>query len=218
MKFSTLASAVILTATTSSVALADCKLSDATFKNEIAAGDMRQNHFRAVLRDMRELRAAAATLGKYDKNAACEAIIAAMRDITSNPPQNVALRSVTKLGGKLKVNEIIDAELRSVNNEYLGYVSDIIVDATGTPGFVVVEFGGFLGIGEEQAVIPFKTLQVSPDQEAFFVPLTQEQFEKAPRFDSSSVNWASDQSWKKGVEEYYGTRSASANDASSQNN
>jgi sporulation protein YlmC with PRC-barrel domain len=164
---------------------------------------MRAAHFRPLVRDLRQLHKSAQVLQKLGKEDACETVIAAMQDLADNPPKNVALRRVSDIGGKLRVDELMDAEVRSADNEYLGSIDDMVLDSTGQPSYVIVEYGGFLGFGEDQVVIPFESLQVSADRDAFFVPVTEAQFEEAPRFKRDGFDWAQDETWRSQVDGYF---------------
>jgi len=181
----------------------DCAFDDAAFQNKVMNGPIRDKAFKPVVEDLRTLRQTLKILQKYNREDACEEVAEAMEDISNNPPQELARKPVTDAGGKVSVAKIMNSEIRSSDNEYIGHVEDVILDANGAPGYVIVEHGGFLGIGEEQAAIPFKSLQVTPDREAMFVPLTTDQFEKAPRFKRESVGWMKDKTWRRSVDGYY---------------
>ena len=56
---------------------------------------------------------------------------------------------------------------------------------TGQIDYVVVEFGGFLGIGIKYFAIPFNMLQVNPEKKIFVFKGKKEMLEKAPGFDLS---------------------------------
>lgn len=50
--------------------------------------------------------------------------------------------------------------------------------------YAIVGFGGFLGIGEQYALVPFEAMSVDPDPSVrtFYLPTTREAFESSPRF------------------------------------
>ena len=47
----------------------------------------------------------------------------------------------------------------SANNESIGDINDVIVDRNGQAIAAVVGVGGFLGIGEKDVAVPFKSLE-----------------------------------------------------------
>jgi len=69
-------------------------------------------------------------------------------------------------------------------DENLGEIKDIMLDLTaGKIEYVVVEFGGFLGIGEKFFAVPFGALKIDTDRHAFILEKTKSELEKAPGFD-----------------------------------
>ncbi len=68
--------------------------------------------------------------------------------------------------------------------ENLGEVKDIMLDIEeGKIEYVVVEFGGFLGIGEKFFAVPFSALSIDTERHAFILAKSKEELEKAPGFD-----------------------------------
>ncbi len=74
-----------------------------------------------------------------------------------------------------------------VNNklgERLGDIKDIMIDVnTGKIEYFIIEFGGFLGIGEKFFAIPFRLLRIDTVDEVFILDQQKEILEKAPGFD-----------------------------------
>lgn len=202
-RFSITSAALLLVAAGATTAFADCDASQKNFNANVLSGKLRAEHFRPLTKDLRHLRKSAAILGRLGKDEMCEQLVQTMESLASNPPKHAALRPIGDLGGKIRVDEIMDAEVRSSENEYIGSVEDLVLDGKGSPAYVIAEFGGFLGIGEEQVVIPFNALQVSPQRDALFVPVTKSQFDKAPRFKRNAINWADDKAWKSNVDAFY---------------
>lgn len=84
----------------------------------------------------------------------------------------------------LAATSIIGDKVHNPQNEQLGKIADIMVDiTTGKIEYVVIEFGGFLTIGEKYFAIPFSLLQVDPANKAFLLDQPKEKLEKAPGFD-----------------------------------
>lgn len=84
----------------------------------------------------------------------------------------------------LAATSIIGDKVHNSQAEHLGKIADIMVDiTTGKIEYVVIEFGGFLTIGEKYFAIPFGLLKVDPANKAFLLDQTKEKLEKAPGFD-----------------------------------
>ena len=84
----------------------------------------------------------------------------------------------------LAATSIIGDKVHNGQNEHMGKIADIMVNIiTAKIEYVVIEFGGFLTIGEKYFAIPFRLLQVDPVKKAFIFNQPREVLEKAPGFD-----------------------------------
>ncbi len=114
---------------------------------------------------------------------------------------------LSEFQGRLTVDNMMDTDVRGANGEVVGEVSDIILNADGQPSHAVVAFGGFLGLGEDRVAIPYSKLRTQAnvtdmDNLTFFIPMTEEQIENAPRLQQDS-NWMADDSWVSQNDQYY---------------
>ncbi|MEO8111618.1 MAG: PRC-barrel domain-containing protein [Ginsengibacter sp.] len=86
----------------------------------------------------------------------------------------------------LAATSVIGDKVHNAQDEHLGKIADIMIEiATGKIEYVVIEFGGFLTIGQKYFAIPFSLLQVDPAKKAFLLDQPKEKLEKAPGFDMS---------------------------------
>src|ERR1044071_7696819 len=54
--------------------------------------------------------------------------------------------------------------------EHLGKVKEIMLDINeGKISYLVIEFGGFLGVGEKYFAIPFEALTIDPEHHSFIL-------------------------------------------------
>jgi len=84
----------------------------------------------------------------------------------------------------LSAKTIIGDKVMNNENEHLGEIHDIMIDVrTGKIEYYVIEFGGFLGIGEKFFAIPFHLLSVDPEHKVFRFHESRETLRKAPGFD-----------------------------------
>ena len=84
----------------------------------------------------------------------------------------------------LTASSIIGDKVHNSEGEDMGKIEDIMIDiTTGKIEYVVIEFGGFLTIGEKYFAIPFRLLQVDAANKAFIFDQPKEMLEKAPGFD-----------------------------------
>jgi len=84
----------------------------------------------------------------------------------------------------LTASSIIGDKVHDEKDESMGKIEDLMIDlATGKIEYVVIEFGGFLGMGIKYFAIPFAMLQVNPEKKLFVFNQPKERLEKAPGFD-----------------------------------
>jgi len=89
---------------------------------------------------------------------------------------NIPTRFLTALS-------IIGDKVVNPQDEKLGSIKDIMIDInSGKIEYIVIELGGFLGIGEKFFAIPFSHLKLDSIHERFVLRHTKEILEKAPGF------------------------------------
>lgn len=109
--------------------------------------------------------------------------------------------------GVVTVSKIMGYQVKNPNGETLGEIEDIVLDVSEDRiAYVVIAFGGFLGLGEELTPVPFSALVPAVDEAAFILPMTPERLEKAPRYSVSKMPEMNDQEWGKSIHAYYGQR------------
>jgi len=76
------------------------------------------------------------------------------------------------------------------NDEDLGTIGDVVLGEDGkTAEAVIIDFGGFLGIGTKPVAVGFDTLKFQQDQNGnryVFLNVTREQLDQAPAFDAET--------------------------------
>jgi sporulation protein YlmC with PRC-barrel domain len=72
--------------------------------------------------------------------------------------------SAAQYDGLIRVSRFNDYDLRNADDADLGEVEDLVVNLNaGRVMFAVVDFGGFLGLGETSVAVPWSRLQINPD-------------------------------------------------------
>ena len=83
----------------------------------------------------------------------------------------------------LTASSVIGDKVLNNNNEDMGSIKDVMLDIrNGKIEYYIIEFGGFLGIGEKYFAIPFNLLSVDPDNKVFRFNEKKETLIKAPGF------------------------------------
>jgi sporulation protein YlmC with PRC-barrel domain len=84
----------------------------------------------------------------------------------------------------LTAKSIIGDKVENRHGEKLGDIKDIMLNVhTGCSEYVVLEYGGFLGMGEKLFAIPFKALVLDADKKVFILDREKEYIKKSPGFD-----------------------------------
>src|SRR5689334_13591680 len=61
--------------------------------------------------------------------------------------------------GQWRASKLVGVDIYNNNNENIGEVNEILVDASGKIDAVIVGVGGFLGIGEKNVALPFDAVK-----------------------------------------------------------
>lgn len=105
----------------------------------------------------------------------------------------------------LTASSIMSNKVQNKKGDKLGDIKDIMIDiTTGKIEYMVIEFGGFLGIGEKYFAVPFRLLTIDTVDEVYILDQDKETLENAPgfdkdhwpktnshEFDSSNLYWGS---------------------------
>jgi sporulation protein YlmC with PRC-barrel domain len=84
----------------------------------------------------------------------------------------------------LTATTIIGDKVYNNLDENLGEVKDIMLNVEdGKIEYIVIEFGGFLGIGEKFFAVPYRALALDTKRHAFVLGQKREVLENAPGFD-----------------------------------
>ncbi len=80
----------------------------------------------------------------------------------------------------LIVDRIDDMDVHGPGGEKIGEIDEVLMDGAGQPVAVSIEVGGFLRIGEREAVVMLDQLRL--DGQRFVTSLTKAQIEALPRW------------------------------------
>ena len=102
------------------------------------------------------------------------------------------------------VEKIIGSKVMNLKGETLGKIEDVVVDIdTGRILYAVLDFGGFLGIGDKLFPVPWKSLAALPSEGIFFLDRSKEQLEKAPGFDKNKLPDMGEVHWGTRINQFY---------------
>lgn len=104
----------------------------------------------------------------------------------------------------VKTADVIGVDVKNTAGENLGEVKEIILDKyNGYVRYVVLSFGGFLGLGDKLFALPWKAFSYDPDQDAFILSIDKSLLKNAPGFDKDNWPDMADRKWEEGIYNYY---------------
>src|ERR1700730_6655599 len=100
---------------------------------------------------------------------------------SSMPPAAVILDPLT-------IETVLGREVRSITDENMGRIVDIIVDRSGQVRAAIIDFGGFLGVGSRKIAVDWNILRFGSGEKPAHVviELTQAQLKAAPEYKEGS--------------------------------
>jgi sporulation protein YlmC with PRC-barrel domain len=105
----------------------------------------------------------------------------------------------------VKLTSLTGREVQNPQGDDLGNIEDVVIDAaSGHVAYAVLSFGGFLGLGEKQVIMPWRSLQTIAPGDTFTLNISEEQLKNAPSFDPNEWPDMEDLHWGDTIHEYYG--------------
>ena len=99
-------------------------------------------------------------------------------------PEGTGSPSVTILETQ-EVQGILGRDVRSMADEDIGRIVDILVDGEGRVRAAIIDFGGFLGVGSRKIAVEWKALHFVPaasKRYGIVLELTRDQVKPAPEY------------------------------------
>jgi sporulation protein YlmC with PRC-barrel domain len=84
-----------------------------------------------------------------------------------------------------EVSQLIGKEVKNMEGEHLGTVRDFVKDSEGRISFVIVAYGGFIGLGEKRVAIPYSALTYNAETQHYSCAVSRDRFAAAPEFESA---------------------------------
>jgi sporulation protein YlmC with PRC-barrel domain len=83
-----------------------------------------------------------------------------------------------------RASKIIGTDVKNSKGEDLGDIKDLVLDPmSGRLSYVVVSYGGLLGMGDKLFAIPWSAVRWSTDKDYFVLNMDKEALKNAPGFD-----------------------------------
>lgn len=89
-------------------------------------------------------------------------------------------------------------------NESLGSIKDLMINThDGSIGYVVLSFGGFMGMGDKLFAVPWDAFDVDREDERFCLCVDKEKLKEAPGFDKDNWPSSANDTYFSDVNSYY---------------
>jgi hypothetical protein len=153
-------------------------------------------------REMSAVLAAAEVFARNGREEACQNVLAELRDLQEQrlaqleeagiPPEEVqswrqellvSAQPVSEVGGNIRIENVLGADVRNLRDDDLGDIKDVILDQEGDLAYVLVGRGGFFGVGEDLVPVRWQDLRAVPDADTFVLDIEEDVFEQAPAVD-----------------------------------
>lgn len=107
----------------------------------------------------------------------------------------------------VKTKEVIGVKVKNIAQEDLGKIEEILLDKrTGQVCYVVLSFGGFLGMGDKLFALPWNSLHYDTKQDCFILGVDKEKLKNAPGFDKNNWPIWTDRTWGESIHKFYDTK------------
>ncbi len=95
--------------------------------------------------------------------------------------------AIMNADGSLNASKLVGMDIKSPDNETLGDIGEVVLDKDGEVRGVVVDVGGFLGIGERPVLLSWEdvTLTEQDGKATVIANVTKDRLEQMPVYDSS---------------------------------
>lgn len=104
----------------------------------------------------------------------------------------------------VRTADVINKSVTSPEGEGLGKIEEIVLDkVSGECRYVVLSFGGILGIGDKFFAIPWSKISYNPQNEGFSLSIDKEKLKHAPGFDKNCWPDMASEEWSSGVKDFY---------------
>ncbi|WP_029029626.1 PRC-barrel domain-containing protein [Salinarimonas rosea] len=85
-------------------------------------------------------------------------------------------------------DDLDDVEVWGANGEEIGEVEEVVVGADGTH-YIVLEVGGFLGIGDDDVAIPMDRFAARGDEGLVLVSMTEDELEQMAEYEEGDAGY-----------------------------
>ena len=117
----------------------------------------------------------------------------------------VASTNTTEKYGVVSASKIIGEAVINRQNETLGKIHELVIDAKeGRLAYAVLSFGGFMGMGNKLFAMPWRAFEFAKTENKLILNVDKEKLKAAPGFEKGD-KWPDfkDKLWGESIYHYY---------------
>lgn len=128
-----------------------------------------------------------------------------MNDLSHDfSPSHMPISDAAFLGLTVDTSHIPGTPVVSSQDVELGKVSEVVMNAFNSRiAYVVISFGGFLGLGVKRYAVPWHALQYNNIQQVYVVNLTQNDIAELPHYEKDTWPDFHDDRWNRETRGYF---------------
>lgn len=105
----------------------------------------------------------------------------------------------------LSASSIAADPVKNAAGDKIADVKDVMIDlATGRVAYLVISYGGFLGLGDKLFAIPWNVARVDQSDHSIVIDVDEETLKSAPGFDPDHWPDIAQSTWSREIHEHYG--------------
>jgi sporulation protein YlmC with PRC-barrel domain len=94
--------------------------------------------------------------------------------VAAPPAAEKPLPAKVKTVGRSRAEGILGQPVVDAKGETIGHIVDVLIDTEGKPQAAVIEFAGFLGLGDRDVAVDWKALRFSVQKEKILIRVALE--------------------------------------------
>lgn len=104
----------------------------------------------------------------------------------------------------VKADDVVGVDVENPQGEDLGKIEALVLDKMkGNVVYVVLSFGGFLGMGDKLFAMPWHIFSYNPQREKFVISVDKEKLKSSPGFDKDNWPDMTSNEWNSSINTYY---------------
>lgn len=129
---------------------------------------------------------------------------------TTNAASSASTVNDPKMAARqMRASQLMGKDVRNAQGEDLGDIKGVAIDVNnGRVHFVVLSFGGFLGLGDKLFAYPARAFKPSMDRDELVLTVAKEKLKNAPGFEASSYPDWNTPTYRGQVDSYFGPTTA----------